>query len=145
MKVWIQNCHTQQYFVIKIKSCLSLLVIFCANNDQIVIGYRGEQNFHIFYYIHDGLSSDDRESLYHLKENITFKYIEEYTQRGSDIASLAVNRIKFKAIQHCFDIIGFKPQVNDSRNCIKFKVIQHCFYIIGFKPQVYNSWTHRWK
>ena len=44
-----------------------------------------------------------------------YRYIDEYTTRPVDVASVSVNRVKFKAIQHCFEIIGFKPEVRSSR------------------------------
>ena len=35
--------------------------------------YRGEQNFHIFYYIHDGLLASDRAQEFHLKPNTVYR------------------------------------------------------------------------
>ncbi|GFR80399.1 myosin IIIA [Elysia marginata] len=70
----------------------------------------GEQNFHIFYYIHDGLIASDREAEYHLKPNTAYKYIGEYTRASTNVASMSVNRVRFKAIEHCFESIGFKPE-----------------------------------
>lgn len=40
------------------------------------------------------------------------RYIDEYSSQNPDVSSLSVNRVKFKAIEHCFDIIGFKPEVS---------------------------------
>lgn len=34
---------------------------------------RGEQNFHIFYYIHDGLVSHEHEKDFHLQQNTTYR------------------------------------------------------------------------
>ncbi|CAG5130111.1 unnamed protein product, partial [Candidula unifasciata] len=70
----------------------------------------GEQNFHIFYYIHDGLMSSDREAEYHLKPNTPYKYISEYTNKSTVISSVSMNRVRFKAIEYCFEIIGFKNE-----------------------------------
>nr|XP_022321566.1 myosin-IIIb-like isoform X3 [Crassostrea virginica] len=69
----------------------------------------GEQNFHVFYYIYDGLSAAERDE-YSLKEKTRYKYIDEYSSQNPDISSMSVNKVKFKAIEHCFDIIGFKPE-----------------------------------
>ncbi|XP_052720135.1 myosin-IIIb-like isoform X3 [Crassostrea angulata] len=69
----------------------------------------GEQNFHVFYYIYNGLSPSERAE-YNLKENTRYRYIDEYSSQNPDVSSLSVNRVKFKAIEHCFDIIGFKPE-----------------------------------
>ena len=43
---------------------------------------------------------------------ISYRYISESDGESPDIVALTVNRVKFKAIQHCFDIIGFKPEVS---------------------------------
>ena len=43
---------------------------------------------------------------------IYYRYISESDGESPDIVALTVNRVKFKAIQHCFDIIGFKPEVS---------------------------------
>ncbi|KAK3082812.1 hypothetical protein FSP39_006063 [Pinctada imbricata] len=83
---------------------------YLLEKSRVISQAPGEQNFHIFYYIHDGLPTEDRNSLYHLKENTRYRYIDEYTSQPVDIASLSVNRVKYKAIQHCFEIIGFRPE-----------------------------------
>ncbi|KAK3767679.1 hypothetical protein RRG08_022713 [Elysia crispata] len=70
----------------------------------------GEQNFHIFYYIHDGLVASDREAEYHLKPNTLYKYIGQYTGAPTNVACMSVNRVRFKAIEHCFESIGFKRE-----------------------------------
>ncbi|XP_012938920.1 myosin-IIIb [Aplysia californica] len=70
----------------------------------------GEQNFHIFYYVHDGLMSSDRQEEYHLKPRTLYKYIAEYTEKATDVSAVSINRVKFRAIEHCFDIIGFRHE-----------------------------------
>ncbi|PVD37741.1 hypothetical protein C0Q70_00342 [Pomacea canaliculata] len=69
----------------------------------------GEQNFHIFYYIHDGLVSHDNESEFHLQHGKVYRYIYQYTSQQQDVAAFSVNRVRFKAIEYCFNIIGFQP------------------------------------
>ena len=41
--------------------------------DCMFVCYRREQNFHIFYYVHDGLPLEDKNHKYHLKENATYR------------------------------------------------------------------------
>ncbi|RUS88469.1 hypothetical protein EGW08_003727, partial [Elysia chlorotica] len=70
----------------------------------------GEQNFHIFYYVHDGLVGSSTETDYHLKPNTLYRYISQYTAAATNVASMSLNRIRFKAIEHCFKSIGFKHE-----------------------------------
>ncbi|XP_064598215.1 myosin-IIIb-like isoform X2 [Liolophura sinensis] len=83
---------------------------YLLEKSRVIHQARGEQNFHIFYYLHDGLGHDDRESRYHLKDSNYYRYLDGYHTQVPDISSISVNRVKFKAIQHCFEIIGFKAQ-----------------------------------
>ncbi|CAL1536312.1 unnamed protein product [Lymnaea stagnalis] len=84
----------------------------------------GEQNFHIFYYLHDGLMSSDRQAEYHLKPHTVYKYIAEYTERPIEISSISINRVKFRAIEHCFEIIGFKKEEVSSVYGILVAILQ---------------------
>ncbi|XP_076088130.1 myosin-IIIb-like isoform X1 [Mytilus galloprovincialis] len=82
---------------------------YLLEKSRVISQAKGEQNFHIFYYVHDGLAHD-QDATYHLKDSAKYRYIDEYTSRTRDVASISVNRVKFKGIQHCFDIIGFQPE-----------------------------------
>ncbi|KAL4217322.1 Myosin-IIIa [Mactra antiquata] len=81
---------------------------YLLEKSRVIFQAQGEQNFHIFYYVHDGLPRDDKNQKYHLQENISYRYISEHTNSTSETVTLSANRVKFKAIQHCFNIIGFK-------------------------------------
>ncbi|XP_060080055.1 myosin-IIIb-like [Ylistrum balloti] len=102
--------YLEMFFTISGTVVGAKITEYLLEKSRVISQARGEQNFHIFYYIHDGLSSEEKKTQFHLTENVPYRYIEEYTSKGIDIAAMAINRVKFKAIQHCFDIIGFKPK-----------------------------------
>ncbi|XP_033727991.1 LOW QUALITY PROTEIN: myosin-IIIb-like [Pecten maximus] len=102
--------YLEMFFTISGTVVGAKITEYLLEKSRVISQARGEQNFHIFYYIHDGLSSEEKRMEFFLKENVPYRYIEEYTSKGLDIAAMAINRVKFKAIQHCFDIIGFKPK-----------------------------------
>lgn len=83
---------------------------YLLEKSRVIYQAPGEQNFHVFYYIHDGLVTHDQEEAFHLKQNTAYRYIHEYTSQPPDAAGLSVNRVKFKAIEHCFNIIGFQEE-----------------------------------
>ncbi len=66
---------------------------------------RGERNFHIFYYMFDGLESDSQKRKYHLSHDIQFKYLSDV-----DTSLSGINCNKFQTINNCFETIGFKSQ-----------------------------------
>ncbi|XP_071101472.1 myosin-IIIb-like isoform X1 [Haliotis cracherodii] len=82
---------------------------YLLEKSRVIHQAKGEQSFHIFYYVHDGLISSDNDK-FHLKKSKVYKYLQEYTSAPPDIASLSVHRVKFKAIQTCFDVIGFQKE-----------------------------------
>ncbi|XP_013411135.1 myosin-IIIb isoform X2 [Lingula anatina] len=101
----------------------------------------GEKNFHILYYIHDGLPVLDKQHKYHLDPNTQFRYLNGYTP--SDVATVSINRVRFKTIEHCFEIIGFKSQEVTSIHCVLASIlhignIQFCVAEKEFQNQSSN-------
>ncbi|XP_052238013.1 myosin-IIIb-like isoform X2 [Dreissena polymorpha] len=87
---------------------------YLLEKSRVIFQAQNEQNFHIFYYVHDGLPSEDKIHKFHLKDNVKFRYISDHTTSSPDHVTMSSNRVKFKAIQHCFDIIGFKHEEVES-------------------------------
>ncbi|KAL5006119.1 hypothetical protein ScPMuIL_017277 [Solemya velum] len=81
---------------------------YLLEKSRVISQAKNEQNFHIFHYVHDGL--EEKDSLYHLKDNTVYRYILEHTSSKPDIGTVATNRVRFKAVQHCLDIIGFQEE-----------------------------------
>uniref|UniRef100_A0A8C4X9Q1 non-specific serine/threonine protein kinase n=1 Tax=Erpetoichthys calabaricus TaxID=27687 RepID=A0A8C4X9Q1_ERPCA len=70
-----------------------------------------EKNFHIFYYIYAGLYHQNQLPEFRLPEKIPPRYIDnENGKVMQDIITNKVYKDQFKAIQHCFRIIGFTEE-----------------------------------
>uniref|UniRef100_A0A2C9JCM7 non-specific serine/threonine protein kinase n=1 Tax=Biomphalaria glabrata TaxID=6526 RepID=A0A2C9JCM7_BIOGL len=97
-----------------------------------------EQNFHIFYYLHDGLMSSDRKAEYHLRPDTAYRYITEYTNKAPDISSISP---KYTTVsRYITEYTNKAPDISSiSLNRVKFKTIEHCFEIIGFKKEEVSS------
>ncbi|XP_039613529.1 myosin-IIIb [Polypterus senegalus] len=70
-----------------------------------------EKNFHIFYYIYAGLYHQNQLPEFRLPEKIPPRYIDN--ENGNVMQDIITNKVykdQFKAIQHCFRIIGFTEE-----------------------------------
>ena len=84
------------------KNCI--LIIFLTKIIYLLFK-SGEQNFHIFYYMYEGLTSQTQKAKYHLFHETDYNYLNLFDKTMSDM-----NRFKFETINNCFEIIGFKSQ-----------------------------------
>lgn len=99
---------------------------YLLEKSRVVSQSIGERNFHIFYYMYDGLTSDTQRSKYHLSHDTKYKYLNDI-----DLTQSAINRQKFATIHHCFEIIGFKSQEVNSIYSLLAGVLHLgnlCFY-----------------
>ncbi|XP_014669755.1 PREDICTED: myosin-IIIb-like [Priapulus caudatus] len=99
-------------------ACLSEYLL---EKSRVISQASGERNFHIFYYIYEGLRHEKR---YHLKDADRHRYLGDYQQTTRDISTISVRKVRFKAIQHCFERIGFKEQEVTSAYSILAAILQ---------------------
>lgn len=72
--------------------------------------HRGEENFHIFYYMYDGLADEGRTGEYFLHAHSNcraHRYLQGYTERSSS----SYNVQCFKRVILGFKMLGFRSNV----------------------------------
>ena len=62
------------------------------------------------YYLYDGLSDNDRRQHFYLDTDVTYRYLNGCSREAPAVSA---NQAKFKAVNKCFEIIGFKQQVRN--------------------------------
>lgn len=71
---------------------------------------RGERNFHIFYYMYDGLEADDRLSEYYLDP--TLRRYHRYLTHYSHTSQTHID--KFQQLKMGFKVLGFQDSEVDT-------------------------------
>lgn len=87
------------------------LSVYLLEQSRVVWQAPGEKNFHIFYYLYDGLAAEDRLGEYFLDLDCSRRH--RYLQGGlSSNKGSEANVRTFRNIKQGFRLLGFRPNVN---------------------------------
>ncbi|KAF7990235.1 hypothetical protein HCN44_000040 [Aphidius gifuensis] len=86
------------------------IAVYLLEQSRVVGQSVGEKNFHIFYYIYDGLEADDRLNEFHLNDlsRDNHRYLK------NNIESINENIEKFNEIKNCFKVLEFQDNQVDT-------------------------------
>lgn len=86
--------------------------LFCLKLEQsrVVQQSENEGNFHVFYYMYDGLEADNRLTDYYL--DVEYKKHHRYLRETSTTSK--INQEKWKQLKSSFKLLGFKEDEVDS-------------------------------
>ena len=84
--------------------------VYLLEQSRVVQQSEGEGNFHVFYYMYDGLQSENRLQDYYL--DVEYKKHHKYLRETSN--SPKANQEKWKQLKSSFKVLGFKEDEIDS-------------------------------
>ena len=81
--------------------------------------FRGEGNFHIFYYLYDGLDSENRLTTYHLDP----AFRQEHRYLAETRSPIPMNVQRWKQLTASFKVLGFLDDEIDTVNRVLASIL----------------------
>ncbi|XP_054277512.1 myosin-IIIb-like isoform X2 [Macrosteles quadrilineatus] len=83
------------------------LSVYLLEQSRVAQQMTNEKNFHVFYYLYDGLHNDGRLGEFHLDPTLRQQH-NFLTADSQDVLSRQNNVQKFKELKSAFEVVGFR-------------------------------------
>ncbi|CAH0392590.1 unnamed protein product [Bemisia tabaci] len=87
--------------------------VYLLEQSRVVQRSQSERNFHIFYYLYDGIYNDNRMKEFHLDPDLRLQH-SVLTNDKQDAMTRKNNIEKFEQIKSAFKVIGFQAEETNS-------------------------------
>ncbi|XP_046661582.1 myosin-IIIb-like isoform X3 [Homalodisca vitripennis] len=83
------------------------LSVYLLEQSRVAQQMQSERNFHVFYYLYDGLNNDGRLAEFHLDPLLRTRHTF-LTADSQDVLSRQNNVQKFRELKSAFEVVGFR-------------------------------------